>query len=781
MGTVSARTVIIVLAGQAGSIVEQTAGTPSRARTLSLSPTTVLLLLILALTLALRLYGVNWDSGTAIHPDERAIAGWVNGLQFPHSPFDLFNRNSFWNPSMHPDGSHDPGGFNYGSLPLYLIFIGRTIVDWLAGFLPWLSGWRQNGSYGNNILTGRVLSALADTVTVFLVYLIGARLAGRVTGLYAAALAAVAVLSIQLSHFATVDILLTTFATGALLASIDLFTEGRPRDYALVGLWVAAAIATKASGVAFIGVVLVAHLWRRGRVRDLLGWGTIVDLWPAVAVAIPALFLFQPFMFSDWTDFWTGVSTQQALASGSTIAFYTIKWHGTMPILYPLQQLTLYSLGIPLALLAYAGLIYEGIRVLTPKRNAGALVACFVVLYFVFVGLQYMKYLRYMEPIVPALCVLAALLVSALARARVPLLGRFVQRVGLVIGALVLVLTACYGLAYEHIYAQPLTRIQATCWLFTHVPSGTPIAQDTFDEGMPVGNCTPPLKVSPAYPPGVSMPAYGSPDTLATAQTIATVLSQAQFYVISSRRGMDTMAADPAMFPYYHRFYQLLLGSKTGAQDPLGYTLIKTFIEHPQLGPWTDTEQGANQNFDEYDHPPVSIFKNTGHHSADAIVGVLDNQGLLAVPITMATPPKSLLLTPKQIATNQHAPSYGQMFPATSLPMRLPIPVWLLMIEALGLLALPISMRLFGRLRDCGFVIAKTVGILLLSWFAWILPSLGLAEYSRGEIALGLIPLGAISLLWGVQPRDMPAILRARLRPILLTEGAFLLGFAVFV
>jgi YYY domain-containing protein len=90
-------------------------------------------------------------------------------------------------------------------------------------------------------------------------------------------------------------------------------------------------------------------------------------------------------------------------------------------------------------------------------------------------------------------------------------------------------------------------------------------------------------------------------------------------------------------------------------------------------------------------------------------------------------------------------------------------------------------MRLFGRLRDCGFVIAKTVGILLLSWFAWILPSIGVAEYSRGEIALGLIPLAAISLLWGVRPRDAARILRGRLRPILLTEGAFLVGFAVFI
>ena len=144
-------------------------------------------------------------------------------------------------------------------------------------------------------------------------------------------------------------------------------------------------------------------------------------------------------------------------------------------------------------------------------------------------------------------------------------------------------------------------------------------------------------------------------------------------------------------------------------------------------------------------------------------------------------PPKSLLLSAKDLAANGRGPSYAQMFPADGLPMRLPIVAWLLMVEVLGLLALPISMRLFGRLRDCGFVIAKTVGILLLSWLAWILPSLHLAEYSRGEIALCLLPLAAVSLAWGVRPRDMLASCGRRLLPVLVTEAVFLVGFLAFV
>lgn len=767
--------------------VEQTASVAVSARRTSIL-TAVALIALLTVALALRLRGFDWDQGQNVHPDERFVAGSLaHNVTFPQSPFDLFDRDSGWNPAVaaalggatvsgHPP--HDPAGFNYGSLPIYLIYLFAHLLSSLGGWMPGWSNWKA--ATGDPIHAGRVLSAIADTVTVYLVYAIGARLSGRLTGLYAAALAAFAVLSIQLAHFATVDTLLTTLSTGTLLACIDLLTAGRPRNYAIVGLWLAAALATKASAVPLVAVVVLAHLWRRRRAGGILDMRTISELVPLLATCLPALFLFQPYMFVDWSDFSRGIRGQSDLASGSTIVFYTIKWHGTTPIVYPFTQLSLYSLGLPLAILAYAGAAYVGLRTLTRARNAGALVAFFTVSYFVSAGILYMKYLRYMEPIVPSLCLLAALLTAGLVRNRIWLIRRFVRAIGLAIGAAVLTLTALYGLSYQHIYSQPLTRVQASCWLFTHVPAGTPIAQDSFDEGMPVGSCG--LIAPPTYPQaaGIGMPTY-DPESVAKVQTMATILSRARYYVSQSRRASETFTNDAEEYPYTHRFYTILLGSPEGRQDALGYTLVARFVEHPQLGPWTFTEQGANQNFNEYDHPPVYIFRNTGHLGAGAIVTALAGSGGFASSASIVTPTRSLMLPAKDIAANQRGASYGAMFPADSLPMRLPVPVWLLMVEALGLLALPISLRLFGRLADGGFVLAKTVGILLVSYLAWILPSLHLADYSRGEIALCLLPIAALSLAWGVPPRDAAAAIRARRVPVLLTEAVFLAGFLGFV
>ena len=347
--------------------------------------------------------------------------------------------------------------------------------------------------------------------------------------------------------------------------------------------------------------------------------------------------------------------------------------------------------------------------------------------------------------------------------------------IGYVAGGIVLLLTVCYGLAYQHIYSQPLTYVQASQWIYAHLPAGTRISQNSLDNSLPLG-------LGAQQDPSIyqwagsdslitsdnPFPTYDD-DSLAKVQTMAAVLSHAQYYFENSRRAIESFESYGSKYPFMQHFYALLLDNKLHVQDPLGYTMVARFVEHPQLGPWTDTEQGVNQNFDEYDHPQIEVFENTGNLSINQIVAVITDNGRIQDPAlsapgtTITTLPKSLMLSAKDIETNQKNPTYADMFPAGALPMRFPAPVWWLMIEALGLLALPISMRLFGKLGDCGFVVSKTVGILLLAWFAWILASLRIAEYSRQEIALCLIPIAAISLAWGPRLADIPRILRRAL------------------
>src|SRR5581483_7179577 len=176
--------------------------------------------------------------------------------------------------------------------------------------------------------------------------------------------------------------------------------------------------------------------------------------------------------------------------------------------------------------------------------------------------------------------------------------------------------------AYEHLYSQPLTRVAASCWIYQHVPSGARTFGDIQDEQQLPLACGNGRTYTSLITPDLWFTDYND-DSLAKLRTLSAPLAQAQYYFISSARAITAFGRDGGAYPYMHRYYALLLGSKQGVQDPLGYTLVARFVSHPRLGPWTFMEAGADQDFNEYDHPPSLIFQNTGHLSAAAIVDVL--------------------------------------------------------------------------------------------------------------------------------------------------------------
>ena len=152
----------------------------------------LLLVVILVLAAAFRFTGVNWDEHTHLHPDERFLTMVSSALEPVKSIPDYFNtETSTLNP--HNRGY---GFYVYGTLP---VFIVRYAAEWM-----------EEAGYDEIHLVGRQMSAIADLLTVLLVYLIANRLYrdGRNRGplsLLAAGFAAFQALPIQQAHFYTVD------------------------------------------------------------------------------------------------------------------------------------------------------------------------------------------------------------------------------------------------------------------------------------------------------------------------------------------------------------------------------------------------------------------------------------------------------------------------------------------------------------------------------------------------------------------------------------------------
>ena len=76
------------------------------------------LLAVLVAGAALRLYGLNWDGGQWLHPDERQIYFVALGLGRPESLAQALSAESPLN----------PGFFAYGSLPIYLLRLAAGLL-----------------------------------------------------------------------------------------------------------------------------------------------------------------------------------------------------------------------------------------------------------------------------------------------------------------------------------------------------------------------------------------------------------------------------------------------------------------------------------------------------------------------------------------------------------------------------------------------------------------------------------------------------------------------------
>ncbi len=107
--------------------------------------------------------------------------------------------------------------------------------------------------------------------------------------------------------------------------------------------------------------------------------------------------------------------------------------------------------------------------------------------------------------------------------------------------------------------------------------------------------------------------------------------------------------------------------------------------------------------------------------------------------------------------------------------------VWWLAIQATGLLALPIVLRLLRRLPDGGVGMARPVGLLLAGAGYWLLVTLGLLHNGRTGVVVVFLLLGAASALaWKGGARDALEALRGRWRQVIIGELLFTLGLAAF-
>lgn len=106
---------------------------------------------------------------------------------------------------------------------------------------------------------------------------------------------------------------------------------------------------------------------------------------------------------------------------------------------------------------------------------------------------------------------------------------------------------------------------------------------------------------------------------------------------------------------------------------------------------------------------------------------------------------------------------------------------WYLNMQLLALVALPLVFGVCTRLHDRGYALAKAMGLVLVTYFSWLLAH-GVLPFGHFSVVVGLGVLAAMSALaLGMSWRELVAFLAARWRVVLAMEGVFLAAFLAMV
>jgi hypothetical protein len=393
--------------------------------------------LILAAALALRLVGLRhglpyvYDADENAHFVPRAVGMFGHG----------FNPHYFVNPPAYT----------------YLVHLALTVQFGTREAV----GNAFAVDRGDVFVVARLMSALLGTAAVGLLMIAGRRLLGRAGGLLAGALLAVAFLPVFYSHLALNDVPAQAAVCLALIGVAGVYRTGRLREYALAGAALGVACATKYTAgivlVCLLGAAAAAPLDQRAGAR-------LRGLALAGVLAVAAFIVANPYSILDWNDFTDGLQ-HQSEASGDAAGKLGLTQ--SSGILYYVGSAT-WGLGwLPLA--AAAG---GAVGMLLRDRRLAAVLVPAPLLFLAFMGTQERFFARWLLPVYPLLCLLAAWAVLELVPRR--------RWVPVAAAALLVAQGVVFSVHSDLVLRRDDTRQLARDWMVANVPIRSKVVIEPF-------------------------------------------------------------------------------------------------------------------------------------------------------------------------------------------------------------------------------------------------------------------------------------------------------------
>jgi hypothetical protein len=342
-------------------------------------------------------------------------------------------------------------------------------------------------------ITARLLAAASGTATIAALYAGARELFSSRIALAAAAVLAVVFLHVRDSHFGVTDVPVTLLVVLAWWSAARCFNRGLTRRRVIVtGILCGLAASTKYNAALVvlpaIGVV-VSQYFKAG---SLSSPKLATALFILLTCAGLAFLLGTPYALLDRPAFLAEVDAQRQTAAGLR--------HGT--VLDPAREVIgergwihhatfslRYGMGMPLLV---AGLIGAAWVVIWQGPLVAWLVLSFPLAFYVAMGGSQLVYARWVVPLVPFLCLTAAVAIDRLAVLLGAPLARLIRApasmtvtkiVAAGLTVLVVAPSGARAVAFNQLVTRADTRVRAAEWIEGRFPHGASIYQTGMQYG----------------------------------------------------------------------------------------------------------------------------------------------------------------------------------------------------------------------------------------------------------------------------------------------------------
>jgi len=415
---------------------------------------------VLLLAFGLRIWGNTHGLPYAYNADENA--------HFVTRSIGLFGHD--WDPNY------------YVNPPAYTYLVHLVLGVWYGGRAGVSNSFAADPTEIWTI--ARTLAALTGTLAVWLAYLAASRLVDRRVGLLAAGIFAVGFLPVFYSKLALNDVPTLAGVCLGLWGAAGILRNGRLREYVWAGVGLGIACATKYTG----GIVLLPIVAAAGAQFAASGGrgGALRGIAIVAGVSLLAFFIANPYSVLDFSSFWDGL-THQSTASGDAAGKLGLTQDSGFAYY-------LWSFGWGLGWIPLMFAVGGAVRMFVDERRLAWMLVPPIVLFVLFMGSQERYFGRWLMPVFPFVCVLAAYAAVEAADA----LGRLSPALRPTFVAAAVVLLCGQGFVYSlHsglVTSREDTRNIAREWMVVNVPAGTkivvePVVPDQWAQD--IGNPSP--------------------------------------------------------------------------------------------------------------------------------------------------------------------------------------------------------------------------------------------------------------------------------------------------